>query len=154
MTCRVHIEPDVTRGWWISFTTSHPSEFAQVVGAIKGLPPAARRFNPERRAWWIADEPSLRQLADILPGINSYFRKSTSSKTPCGVAPRAVMDAFTALHLLPTAPPELVTAARRTLARTLHPDVGGDLRAMVTVNSSADIAAEWAERHQVKRRTA
>jgi curved DNA-binding protein CbpA len=46
------------------------------------------------------------------------------------------MAAYETLHLLPTAPPELVTAAYRCLAQRHHPDRGGDDEAMVCLNTA------------------
>ena len=44
----------------------------------------------------------------------------------------AIEAAFATLHLLPSAPPELVQAAHRTLVKIHHPDVaGGDGQTMV-----------------------
>jgi curved DNA-binding protein CbpA len=42
------------------------------------------------------------------------------------------------LHLLPSAPPELIDAASGTLARLHHPDVGGDPETMRTLNDARD----------------
>lgn len=49
----------------------------------------------------------------------------TSSQTP-----------YTVLHLLPTAPPELVKASYRTLASLHHPDKGGDTAIMAKINEA------------------
>jgi hypothetical protein len=46
----------------------------------------------------------------------------------------AIEAAFATLHLLPTAPPELVQAAHRTLVKVHHPDVGGDTQVMTRIN--------------------
>lgn len=43
---------------------------------------------------------------------------------------------YTELHLLPSAPPELVQAAYRVLAKTMHPDCGGDTASMQRVNAA------------------
>jgi hypothetical protein len=44
------------------------------------------------------------------------------------------------LHLLESAPAELVAAAKKTLATLYHPDKpGGDLRRMQEVNNAADV---------------
>jgi curved DNA-binding protein CbpA len=40
------------------------------------------------------------------------------------------------LHLLPTAPPELIKVAFYCLAKLYHPDRGGDLARMQAVNSA------------------
>jgi len=47
-------------------------------------------------------------------------------------------EAFEVLHLRESAPPELIDAARRCLAKLNHPDVGGDLRQMQAVNAAYD----------------
>lgn len=46
--------------------------------------------------------------------------------------------AYRTLHLAPDAPPTLVEAARRTLMKTTHPDVGGDPDKARAVNQAAD----------------
>lgn len=48
----------------------------------------------------------------------------------------ALTSAYTTLHLLPSAPPELVTAAYRALAQLHHPDRGGDTGAMTQINQA------------------
>lgn len=45
---------------------------------------------------------------------------------------------YAALHLLPSAPPELVKAAHRCLAKLAHPDKGGDVVTMQRINAAAD----------------
>jgi DnaJ-domain-containing protein 1 len=52
-------------------------------------------------------------------------------------APRAG-DPYVVLHLRETAPPELVTAAHRCLAKLNHPDRGGDHDAMQAINAAAE----------------
>jgi curved DNA-binding protein CbpA len=54
-------------------------------------------------------------------------------------------DAYAVLHLLPTAPPELIKAAYRCLAMIHHPDRGGDTEAMQRINSAyAGLSAKLA----------
>ncbi len=47
--------------------------------------------------------------------------------------PKAV-DPYVTLHLLPSAPPELVKVAYRCLAQIYHPDRGGDEERMKAIN--------------------
>lgn len=49
-------------------------------------------------------------------------------------------DPYRVLGVLPTAGAEELAAARRRLARTLHPDVGGDGDAMRVVNAAYEAA--------------
>jgi curved DNA-binding protein CbpA len=48
------------------------------------------------------------------------------------------------LHLLPSAPPELIEGAYKILARLSHPDVGGDPEAMRALNEARDALKELA----------
>ena len=48
-----------------------------------------------------------------------------------------LVSAYRTLHLLPTAPPEVVAAAHRALVKLHHPDVaGGEHTAAVTINQA------------------
>ena len=72
-------------------------------------------------------------------GRSSYGRYQQQASTS------TVEAAFAALHLLPSAPPELVQAAHRTLVKIHHPDVaGGDGQRMVQIN----LALERIRAHQ------
>lgn len=46
--------------------------------------------------------------------------------------------AYAALHLLPTAPPQVVHAAYRALSLIHHPDAGGDVERMKAINNARD----------------
>lgn len=60
------------------------------------------------------------------------------------ITPPAIDPDFAELHLLPTAPPELIDVAYRTLARIHHPDAGGDTRVMQRLNAARDAIARRA----------
>jgi hypothetical protein len=40
-----------------------------------------------------------------------------------------------------------VLAARRILARSAHPDAGGEHHAMAAINNAADVCLTWLEQH-------
>ncbi len=46
----------------------------------------------------------------------------------------SMLDAYQALHLQPTAPPELIPVVYRALAKMAHPDAGGQHADMVGLN--------------------
>ncbi len=56
--------------------------------------------------------------------------------------PRAGDDPWRILHLRPTAPPELVVAAHRCLAKLHHPDKGGSHEAMLAINRATEALKE------------
>lgn len=74
-------------------------------------------------------------------------RASWSSSTTQRHVPSDVLNAFAALHLLPSAPPAVVKAAFRALAGIAHPDHGGAHDAMLRLNAAYPIASQWAEQH-------
>lgn len=51
-----------------------------------------------------------------------------------------VAAAYAALHLMESAPPEVVRAAYRALAAMHHPDKGGDTRIMQNLNLAFELA--------------
>src|SRR5579871_3798408 len=54
----------------------------------------------------------------------------------------AVEAAYRVLHLLPSAPPSLVSAAYRVLAQEQHPDHGGSNEAMAAINEAVKVVRE------------
>lgn len=63
-----------------------------------------------------------------------------TAERPQAIMGMAEPDPFEALSLPPDASRHDVESARRRLARTLHPDRGGDPAAMQRVNRAADLA--------------
>jgi hypothetical protein len=66
-------------------------------------------------------------------GASVEWQPSKGKERP---RPRTVTDAFATLHLLPSAPPEVVRASYKALAQLVHPDKGGDVRAMQRLNEA------------------
>jgi hypothetical protein len=51
-------------------------------------------------------------------------------------------DPYTCLHVTPDAPPEVIEAAYRALAKTHHPDVGGSDSAMKRLNWAREMIVQ------------
>src|SRR5207245_9401101 len=58
-----------------------------------------------------------------------------------------VERAYAELHLLPTAPPELVQAAQRIMVKLSHPDAGGSHEAAVAVNLAVELIRAHQRQH-------
>jgi hypothetical protein len=123
-----------------------------LIDAIKRrIPKYARAYRPEEKAW------------DVLPGHTETMRELLLIHLGVIIAPQEdeleelrqlrcevaalraklrdavfVPEACRVLYLLPDAPPEVVRAAHRALARRYHPDKGGDLLRMQRINDAAD----------------
>ncbi len=114
---------------------------------------AGLRYDPEEREWTLprysverlqrwADAWTSQQEWDA-PRRNGQQRRSERHQD----APAAPLtEAYATLHLLPSAPPELVTAAYRALAQLHHPDRGGATGAMIVINRAVEILRDGAMR--------
>lgn len=110
------------------------------------------RWDAEARAWWVrrSDESTLRYWlwvtldADCITwdvAGDASGRTDEAHSRPQSSAVGRVDQAYRTLHLQPTAPPELVRAAHRTLAKLNHPDLGGSTAAMTALNQAAELIA-------------
>lgn len=94
-----------------------------------------------RGAYWLAlVELLCEQLGfgHVVPYKDeSHYRKQdVANATP--ILKRADATQYGVLHLLPSAPLEVVDAAYIAMSKLMHPDRGGDTRAMVRLNQARD----------------
>jgi len=116
------------------------------VDALKREIPAWGRAWDKGHKMWHVDLAYRWELQSLLDHYYGEWR--SVSPAELGLEPEAGQrrarqaagaceaDRYAALHLLPTAPPELVKAAYRCLAMLNHPDRGGDTRAMQVINEA------------------
>jgi hypothetical protein len=95
---------------------------AHLIDTLKqAIPGRCRRWDPEQKVWAIGVrwwDTALRvfEMYGLVEGVQS---------------PASAWDA---LHLKPTAPPEVVDVVYRTLAKLHHPDRGGSSAIMTRLN--------------------
>ncbi len=115
---------------------------AYVVDAIKrAVPSPLRSYDPGSRTWTI----SARYVSAIYHVLARVFDQVDIEGSRSGAADRGRPtggDPYVVLHLLPTAPPELVTAAHRCLAKLHHPDAGGSTVVMQRINRAVESIRE------------
>lgn len=109
-----------------------------LVDALKAeIPSYGRTYDPETKQWTI-DQPYIatarRLIEHIYPDVDVQD-ESPRFEAPKRSTPRT---SFSVLHLLPSAPPELVESAYKTLARLHHPDAGGDHERMQELNAAIE----------------
>ena len=78
---------------------------------------------------------ALRLLFDRFPGAE-VIGEPRARRAPADPPPRRATTP--SCYLLPSAPPELVAAAYRTLSRLCHPDRGGSHERMVGLNAAVE----------------
>lgn len=100
-----------------------------VVDAIKRIVPAhSRTYDPAQKAWFVA--PAYKDLVyQLLEDVYIEVEWGTVE------APEGD-EAYRVLHLLPSAPKELVEASYKCLSKLYHPDVGGDHVQMQAINQA------------------
>ncbi len=99
------------------------------------IPASCRTYEPDRKVWTIqAPDPYWSKLAAEL--LQWAFPYATISEPAANrqAHQSSADDDFRTLHLLPSAPPPLVRAARKVLSLEMHPDRGGSHEAMVALN--------------------
>jgi hypothetical protein len=100
-----------------------------------------RRLWRIRGAYWpalvetLCDELGFGSLISY-DGESQYREKDLTDTTPA--FGRADSTDYAVLHLLPTAPLEVIQASYTALAKVLHPDGGGRTRAMARLNQAHD----------------
>ncbi len=115
--------------------------FALLIEALKDAIPAYdRTYSPATREWLIdaSARDSLEMWLDDareVCGASVEWQPTKHERTRA--KPRNETTAHATLHLLPSAPPELVRAAFKCLAQLHHPDKpGGDTEAMQKINAA------------------
>lgn len=134
-------------GFIIKFQSDDPGAFKLLVETLKSFvqsdlrrySPATKRWRIEPRAlvsvhrWATYARERIHAQVEWLDGEGEAAKEEGSSTPPPRV-PQQKPDTYAVLHLLPSAPPELIKAAYRTLAQLHHPDHGGDTSAMQRIN--------------------
>jgi hypothetical protein len=102
------------------------------------IPFRSRSYDPDSKAWrfWSGyQELAMALLVKHMPDAELPSRARSHAKSQTR---HAGSDHFQVLYLLPSAPPELIDAAFRCLAKIHHPDVGGDPATMRRLTEARD----------------
>ncbi len=130
--------PRIQRRWDGSVRLTFPFD-RWLVDALKGeVPGHARTYDSTAKSWTITPayaQVAARLMHDVFPDVEIV---GATNPPPFDHGRPARDDPWATLHLLPSAPPELVSAAHRCLAKLTHPDVGGDTAMMQAINQAYD----------------
>ena len=117
---------------------------AEFVAALKNdIPWDFRSWGGDWKTWTVesfyadrAVELVRRYFGEVT--VEDQRRRNQESRQQSAGGPRqqTVPPDDVTLHLLPTAPPQLIDAAYKALARLTHPDLGGSTEAMQRLNAA------------------
>lgn len=124
--------------WSLHIVSADGEVFADFIAELKqSIPSRRRKWDGDRKFWLFQEDAAIEFVTGLLVhyGLTYAFDEAET-----GAPVQMTHDAaYATLHLLPTAPTELITAAYRILAKESHPDVGGVLEDMQRLNSAAEV---------------
>ncbi len=142
-------------GYHVKLKSSDPTDFNNAIGTLKSyIHASARSYDPQSRQWHIDVDAQtefdrwLTYLVTVL-GARLEWQPADAAKEerrhqwpPAGYRKQPTREELLKrLHLLPDAPPELIKAAYRELAKLNHPDKGGDTARMQELNEAFRLLA-------------
>ncbi len=146
MMTTIYVTQDGQQDFHTKLRSEDELAFKALIEALKNfVPPVYRRYEPTTRKW-VVGEPAAESFRHWLSyaratfgaqvqWIGETYEDPEAEWTPPPPKPKAV-DPYVTLHLLPSAPPEVVKAAYRALAVLNHPDKGGDEEKMKRLNEA------------------
>lgn len=118
----------------------------EVIDRIKTIGSHLREWVPEEKVWRLKRGTWEQERAYIFPVSEwqpekkqpGFFDEDDDDDDPfadVSTAPRPTTH-HTVLHLLPSAPPEVIKASWQALIKKNHPDAGGDTQAAQRINAA------------------
>ena len=130
-------------GITVKLSSDSPSIFSHLVWTLKDSIPAYHRtYSPQLKQWIVSADAkdAFDAWLNAAPYVCDAKVEWEAEKTKSAAGERkqtSLLTAHATLHLLPSAPPELIRAAFKCLAQLHHPDKpGGDVRAMQKINEA------------------
>ena len=100
-----------------------------------------RKFLIDDKVWCCADDEDLQSwISEVaMWDVEIKDRNRQPPPPPRNGSINRIDQAYDVLFLRKGAPLELISAARKILARINHPDIGGNLQTMQRINVAADM---------------
>lgn len=136
----------------IKFTSADSDAFTFAVAELKSVVPVGYRcYEPGNKIWVITGSLFVDEWLDELRtrfDIETEYvdgrqqkrqRRQEQNWQPPPPQQQSIASPFKTLYLLPDAPPEVVKASYKALAKIYHPDARGDAAKMVEINQAFEI---------------
>ena len=120
----------VNRGVWVWAVVTPHFDPDYIEELKEQVPSRCRKWDGDNKRWLFKQDA----METVLHLLRKYFGDYEDGDG--GRAHLVPAAAYETLHLLPSAPAELVKVAYKTLARIHHPDVGGDTATMQQLNKA------------------
>ncbi len=129
--------PSATRDPSGAVRLEFPFNRGMIESLKREIPARGRSYDPVTHVWLIDHawaNSAVNILLRFMPDAR-LIRNGERARTRTVPSPVAT-DEYRTLFVAPDAPPEVVEAAYKALARMNHPDVGGDTATMRQINAA------------------
>ncbi len=139
-TSSIKIKINTTDGGGeVKIFAADTNAFTYAIAELKGIIPVAfRNYDPTKRTWLITDWGCLDEWIGELRSVYAVEIKYDDEQ-PNQPPPQSIASPFQTLYLLPNAPPEVVKASYKALAKIYHPDARGNSEKMIAINRAFEI---------------
>jgi hypothetical protein len=133
-------------GYGVKVSAADRDAFSFAIDQLKEIIPVPfRTYDPANKNWVITDGygldewiDKLRGAYDVAVGDSDSKHEQRASQPP----PQSIASPFQTLYLLPNAPPEVVKAAYKALAKIHHPDARGSSERMIEINRAFEVITQ------------
>jgi hypothetical protein len=129
-------------GCGVKIFAADTNAFTYAISELKEIIPAAfRSYEPTLKTWIITERELLDNwFSELRRRYAVEVDEHETANRPPPV--QSIASPFRTLHLLPDAPPEVVKAAYKALARIYHPDARGNSEKMIAINRAFEIITQ------------
>jgi hypothetical protein len=130
-------------GCGVKIFAADTNAFTYAISELKEIVPVAfRNYEPTKKTWIITDWGCLDEWIDELRSVYTVEIEDDDEQQSRPPPPQSIASPFQTLYLLPNAPPEVIKAAYKALAKIHHPDARGNSEKMVAINRAFEIITQ------------
>jgi hypothetical protein len=130
-------------GCGVKIFAADTNAFTFAISELKGIIPAAfRNYEPTKKTWLITDWERLDEWISEMRSVYAVETEYDNEQPSRPPPPQSIASPFQTLYLLPNAPPEVVKASYKALAKIHHPDARGNSEKMIEINRAFEIITQ------------
>jgi len=126
-------------GWALHIISVEGNLFTPLIETLKTrIPQRRRKWSPGTKQWLVTSE-MLDTLIATVQHFGLTYAFDDDQKQAHRQMPMSRTAAAATLYLLPSAPPYVVDAVYRAIAKRMHPDRGGSTEQMQQINAAVEL---------------
>jgi len=126
--------------WGLRVVSVDGPVFPCLIQDIKqGIPARRRKWSPGTKQWLFHAEVQLDLVLALVTRLKLTYAFDDDQKQAHRQMPMSRTAAAATLYLLPSAPPYVVDAVYRAIAKQHHPDRGGSTEQMQMINAAVEL---------------